>query len=188
MMSHRSHSAAPMDSPSLRYRGRSQSPTGHRSLSPPEHRSMPYSHGYVPPRFSSRSATATPTGSPKKRQLPLIPAALKERAAQDLEERARFIRHRNRQVHTTYRSTGIGGWERHYSGLSDSDLLSIDHDPLSLPHSHAYRMPRPRRGHLSPDKDVLGDLGDSDMESIASVTSSAFSTQSERPRGSRGLM
>ncbi|KAK9306876.1 hypothetical protein QLX08_002523 [Tetragonisca angustula] len=188
MMSHRSHSAAPMDSPSLRYRGRSQSPTGHRSLSPPEHRSMPYSHGYVPPRFSSRSATATPTGSPKKRQLPLIPAALKERAAQDLEERARFIRHRNRQVHTTYRSTGIGGWERHYSGLSDSDLLSIDHDPLSLPHSHAYRMPRPRRGHLSPDKDVLGDLGDSDMESIASVTSSAFSTQSERPRGSRGLI
>ena len=83
---------------------------------------------------------------------------------------------------------GVPGWERHYSGLSDSDLLSIDHDPLSLPHSHAYRMPRPRRGHLSPDKDVLGDLGDSDMESIASVTSSAFSTQSERPRGSRGLM
>lgn len=142
MMGHRSHSAAPMDSPSLRYRGRSQSPTGHRSLSPPEHRSMPYSHGYVPPRyvtrvpirrisraaprsdrrvshrirrlrrtthsrFSSRSATATPTGSPK-RQLPLIPAALKERAAQDLEERARFMRQGNRQVHT-YRTMGIGG-------------------------------------------------------------------------------
>lgn len=47
MMGHRSHSAAPMDSPSVRYRGRSQSPTGHRSLSPPEHRSIPYSHGYV---------------------------------------------------------------------------------------------------------------------------------------------
>ncbi|CAD1476292.1 unnamed protein product, partial [Heterotrigona itama] len=187
MMSHRSHSAAPMDS-SLRYRGRSQSPTGHRSLSPPEHRSMPYLHGYVPPRFSSRSATATPTGSPKKRQLPPIPVALKEKAAPDLEERARLIRHRNRQVHTTYRSTGIGGWEKHYSGLSDSDLLSIDHDPLSLPHSHLYRMPRPRRGHLSPDKDVLGDLGDSDMESITSVTSSAFSTQSEQPCGSRGLI
>ncbi|XP_033176324.1 regulating synaptic membrane exocytosis protein 2 isoform X13 [Bombus impatiens] len=188
MMGHRSHSAAPMDSPSLRYRGRSQSPTGHRSLSPPEHRSMLYSHGYVPPRFSSRSATATPTGSPKKRQLPLIPTALKERAVQDPEERARFMRHRNRQVHTTYRSTGTGGWEKHYSGLSDSDLLSIDQDPLSLPHSHPYRMHRPRRGNLSPDKDVLGDLGDSDMESIASVTSSAFSTQSERPRGSRGLI
>lgn len=139
-MGHRSHSAAPMDSPSLRYRGRSQSPTGHRSLSPPEHRSMLYSHGYVPPRlyellyelstratnetviqqktrtfrfthsrFSSRSATATPTGSPKKRQLPLIPTALKERAVQDPEERARFMRHRNRQMHTTYRSTGTGG-------------------------------------------------------------------------------
>lgn len=55
MMSHRSHSAAPMDSPSLRYRGRSQSPTGHRSLSPPEHRSMPYSHGFVPPRYAKRA-------------------------------------------------------------------------------------------------------------------------------------
>lgn len=141
-MGHRSHSAAPMDSPSVRYRGRSQSPTGHRSLSPPEHRSIPYSHGYVhttryeiypletlrfihrqdetckgeltmrvlPPRlsrFGSRSATATPTGSPKKRQLPQIPAALKERVSQDLEERARFMRHRNRQ--SIYRSTGMGG-------------------------------------------------------------------------------
>lgn len=82
----------------------------------------------------------------------------------------------------------LAGWERHYSGLSDSDLPSIGHDPLTLPHSHAHRMHRTRRGHLSPDKDVLGDLGDSDMESIASVTSSAFSTQSERPRGSRALM
>ncbi|XP_018353857.1 PREDICTED: regulating synaptic membrane exocytosis protein 2 isoform X3 [Trachymyrmex septentrionalis] len=182
LMGHRSHSAAPMDSPSIRYRGRSQSPTGHRSLSPPEHRSIPYSHGYVhSTRFGSRSATATPTGSPKKRQLPQIPAALKERVAQ--EERARFMRHRNRQ--SIYRSAG---WERHYSGLSDSDLPSIGHDPLTLSHSHAHRIHRPRRGHLSPDKDILGDLGDSDMESIASVTSSAFSTQSERPRGSRALI
>ncbi|XP_020282605.1 regulating synaptic membrane exocytosis protein 2 isoform X2 [Pseudomyrmex gracilis] len=184
MMSHRSHSAAPMDSPSVRYRGRSQSPTGHRSLSPPEQRSIPYLHGYVhTTRFGSRSATATPTGSPKKRQLPQIPAALKERVAQDLEERARFMRHRNRP--SIYRSTGMGGWEKHYSGLSDSDLPSMGHDSLALSHSHAHRIHRPRRGHLSPDKDILGDLGDSDMESIASVTSSAFSTQSERPRGSR---
>jgi regulating synaptic membrane exocytosis protein 2 len=138
MMGHRSHSAAPMDSPSVRYRGRSQSPTGHRSLSPPEHRSIPYSHGYVHStryeislknflafftfftssrqlkmefihahlfRFASRSATATPTGSPKKRQLPQIPATMKERIAQDLEERARFMRHRSRPM---YRSTGMG--------------------------------------------------------------------------------
>ncbi|XP_024870617.1 regulating synaptic membrane exocytosis protein 2 [Temnothorax curvispinosus] len=185
MMGHRSHSAAPMDSSSVRYRGRSQSPTGHRSLSPPEHRSIPYSHGYVhTTRFGSRSATATPTGSPKKRQLPQIPAALKERVAQDFDERAiRFVRHRNRQL--IYRGMGMGGWERHISGLSDSDLPSMGHDPLTLPHSHhSHRLHRPRTGHLSPDKDIL-DLGDSDMESIASVTSSAFSTQSERPRGSR---
>ncbi|XP_076639430.1 rab3 interacting molecule isoform X8 [Colletes latitarsis] len=188
MMGHRSHSAAPMDSSSLRYRGRSQSPTGHRSLSPPEHRSMPYSHSYVSTRFCSRSATATPTGSPKKRQLPIIPAALKERASQDLEERNRFMRPHNRQVHTTYRSTGMGGWERCCSGLSDSDLPSIVHDPLPLPHSNANRMHRPQRRHLSPDKDIIGDLGDSDIESIASVTSSAFSTPSERARDSRGLI
>ena len=56
-------------------------------------------------RFGSRSATATPTGSPKKRQLPQIPAALKERVTQDFEERARFMRHRNRQ--SIYRSTGM---------------------------------------------------------------------------------
>ncbi|KAK0095148.1 hypothetical protein PV326_009102, partial [Microctonus aethiopoides] len=189
MMGHRSHSAAPMDSPNMHYRGRSQSPTGHRSLSPPEHRSIPYSHGYMPARFGSRSATATPTGSPKKRQLPQVPAklhaALKDRMTLD-EERNRFMRHRNRQVHTTYRSTGIGGWERHYSGLSDSDLLTIGNDPQSLAYTH--RLHRPRRDRLSPDKDILGDLGDSDMESIVSVASSAFSTQSERPRGSRTLV
>lgn len=54
MLSHRSHSAAPMDSPTLCYRGRSQSPAGHhRSLSPPDHR-MHASYaptGYVPARL-----------------------------------------------------------------------------------------------------------------------------------------
>lgn len=92
MMGQRSHSAAPTDSPSLHSRSRSKSPRrmgDHRSLSPPEGRmhlhgqSIP-SHAYVP-RFS-RSATATPTGSPKKRQLPQIPHALqkvlKERVTQ----------------------------------------------------------------------------------------------------------
>lgn len=66
------------------------------------------------------------------------------------------------------------GWERHYSGLSDSDL------------TNAEARSRPRAS-LSPDKDFIGDFGDSDMESVVSVTSSAFSTQSERPRGSKGL-
>ncbi|XP_058801832.1 uncharacterized protein LOC131670334 isoform X2 [Phymastichus coffea] len=196
MLSHRSHSAAPMDSPMLHYRGRSQSPTGHRSLSPPDHRGMPYSPGYISARFASRSATATPTGSPKKRQLPQIPATLnatlKERVAQDFEERARYLRHRHRPLHSIYRGS-IGayrseGWDRRYSGLSDSDLPSMGHEPHSLSHSHIHRMHRSRRGHISPEKDVLADFGDSDMESIASVTSSAFSTQSERPRGFRSMI
>lgn len=132
MMGQRSRSAAP----SGRYRGRSQSPTDHRSSSPPEHSSILYSHEYAHKRYEisfgsfwhsphyglrnslimvlplhprfSRSATATPTGSPKKRQLPQIPAALKERVAQDLEERARFMRHRNRQARMIYRETEMG--------------------------------------------------------------------------------
>ncbi|XP_011182531.3 uncharacterized protein LOC105212329 isoform X2 [Zeugodacus cucurbitae] len=135
-------------------------------------------------RFQSRSATATPTGSPKKRQLPQVPqtsrsAMLRDRLGQEFDERpggGRFGRHRTRQMHhqATYRSTGMGGWERHYTGLSDSDLQSME------------TRARPRHS-LSPDKDFMGEFGDSDMESVVSVTSSAFSTQSERPRGSRGL-
>ncbi|XP_014219658.1 regulating synaptic membrane exocytosis protein 2-like [Copidosoma floridanum] len=200
MLSHRSHSAAPMDSPSLCYRGRSQSPTGHRSLSPPDHRSIPYSSGYaMPARFGSRSATATPTGSPKKRQLPQIPgnlhAALKERAIPDFDG-TRFLRHRNhRPMHNYYGGRGMGMYDRRVSGMSDSDLTSMSHYYDTHSNSYGGHHPhrfgnhhRSRRGHLSPEKDVLADLGDSDMESIASVTSSAFSTQSERPRGSRGMI
>ncbi|XP_059618331.1 regulating synaptic membrane exocytosis protein 2 isoform X2 [Phlebotomus argentipes] len=163
-MSQRSHSAAPSEN------YRSGSPR-RGSLSPPD----------------DRSATATPTGSPKKRQLPQVPqgsrnAAIRERLAQDFEDRpggGRFARHRVRhgQHHQqTYRSTGMGGWERHYTGLSDSDLAMHSMEPRLRP-----------RHSLSPDKDFMGDFGDSDMESVVSVTSSAFSTQSERPRGSRGL-
>lgn len=70
----------------------------------------------------------------------------------------------------------MGGWERHYAGLSDSDLTMRSLEPRLRP-----------RNSLSPDKDFMGDFGDSDMESVVSVTSSAFSTQSERPQGSRGL-
>ncbi|XP_055680238.1 regulating synaptic membrane exocytosis protein 2 isoform X6 [Lutzomyia longipalpis] len=163
-MSQRSHSAAPSEN------YRSGSPR-RGSISPPD----------------DRSATATPTGSPKKRQLPQVPQAsrnaiIRERLAQDFEERpggGRFARHRVRhsQHHQqTYRSTGMGGWERHYTGLSDSDLAMHSMEPRLRP-----------RHSLSPDKDFMGDFGDSDMESVVSVTSSAFSTQSERPRGSRGL-
>ncbi|XP_063224160.1 regulating synaptic membrane exocytosis protein 2 [Bacillus rossius redtenbacheri] len=188
MMSQRSHSAAPTDSPSMHSRSRSKSPrrmSDHRSLSPPEARGhhMP-SHAYVP-RFSSRSAAATPTGSPKKRQLPQIPhtlqKALKERMTQDMEERARMMKTRMKLMQD-YRTSGMGGrWDRHYTGLSDGDLPS-----RSAAAGPGERRARARRS-LSPDKDATGDFGDSDIESVVSVTSSAFSTQSERPRGSRGL-
>ncbi|XP_033608307.1 regulating synaptic membrane exocytosis protein 2 isoform X2 [Cryptotermes secundus] len=190
MMGQRSHSAAPTDSPSLHSRSRSKSPRRmgeHRSLSPPEGRmhlhgqSIP-SHAYVP-RFS-RSATATPTGSPKKRQLPQIPQALqkalKERVTQDLEDRARMMKQRMK-VMQGMRGSGMGRWERNYSGRSDSDLPS--HSTMSSADHRVRRIPH----SLSPDKDVMGDFGDSDIESVVSITSSAFSTQSERPRGSRGL-
>ncbi|XP_065370286.1 uncharacterized protein LOC135962315 [Calliphora vicina] len=207
-LSQRSHSAAPSDAYHSGYY-RSSSPR-RGSLSPPEYRGHdigsipPYSGGtsIITPydsgvgssssqqqRFQSRSATATPTGSPKKRQLPKVPqtsrsAMIRDRLGQEFDDRltsgngggGRFGRHRTRQPHhqPLYRSTGGGGWERHYTGASDSDL-----------HSMETRM-RPRHS-LSPDKDFMGEFGDSDMESVVSVTSSSFSTQSERPRGSRGL-
>lgn len=202
-MSHRSQSAAPSDN----YRGDRRG-----SLSPPDDRYVSGSKDYpvlplqqqqsFTPKFQSRSATATPTGSPKKRQLPKVPqisrnAAIRDRLMQDFEDRSTVgRRHRGARQHhmPQYRSTGQGGkihclnvkthllqsfssilgWERHYSGLSDSDL------------TNAETRLRPRNS-LSPDKDFMGDFGDSDMESVVSVTSSAFSTQSERPRGSKGL-
>lgn len=63
------------------------------------------------------------------------------------------------------------GWERHYAGLSDSELAARGGSGWA-----------PRR-RLSPDAAAA----DSDLESVASVTSSAFSTQSERPRPTRML-
>lgn len=203
----RSQSAAPSENYRSNRRG---------SLSPPEDRYptankeypvLPLQQQQYIPKFQSRSATATPTGgSPKKRQLPKVPqmsrnTAIRERLMQDFDDRSVGRRYRGRPNHhhqTTYRSTGSGnersltshyiclirfpknklisGWERHYSGLSDSDLTTTSLETRLRP-----------RHSLSPDKDFMGDFGDSDMESVVSVTSSAFSTQSERPRGSKGL-
>lgn len=174
---HRSHSAAPGDYYPRSRRG---------SLSPPDNRYSEYPVLPLQPQISSKSATVTPTGSPKKRQLPQVPHVSRnssrflqegdDRSGMDGGSGGRYPRQRGRHpVHqATYRSTGAGGWERHYAGLSDSDLTS---------HSVDSRL-RPRHS-LSPDKDLMGEFGDSDMESVVSVTSSAFSTQSERPRGSR---
>ncbi|XP_050665311.1 regulating synaptic membrane exocytosis protein 2 isoform X7 [Leptidea sinapis] len=129
-------------------------------------------HAYAP-RFQSRSATATPTTSPKKRQLPQIPhqnaqRAMRAQVSADLEER-KWIGPHHIGATLTYRSTPQG-WERHYAGLSDSELASRGGGWA------------PRR-RLSPDAAA----GDSDIESVGSVTSSAFSTQSERPRPTRML-
>lgn len=70
-MNQRSHSAAPSEN----YRSASLQRRG--SLSPPEDLYQDYSgltvHNRVQHRSQSRSATATPTGSPKKRQLPQVP-------------------------------------------------------------------------------------------------------------------
>ncbi|XP_072936105.1 regulating synaptic membrane exocytosis protein 2 isoform X6 [Epargyreus clarus] len=165
---------------------RSKSPR--RSLSPPADRDgwrytvceergngegarLP-THAYAP-RFQSRSATATPTTSPKKRQLPQIPHQSSQRAVRaqvsaDLEER-KWIAPHHIGATLTYRSTPQG-WERHYAGLSDSELAARGGGWA------------PRR-RLSPDATAA----DSDLESVASVTSSAFSTQSERPRPTRML-
>ncbi|XP_063392961.1 regulating synaptic membrane exocytosis protein 2 isoform X13 [Cydia fagiglandana] len=176
----RSQSAAAGARPA---RARSKSPR--RSLSPPADRDGAWrytvceereatrlpTHAYAP-RFQSRSATATPTTSPKKRQLPQIPHQSAQRAVRaqvsaDLEER-KWIAPHHIGATLTYRSTPQG-WERHYAGLSDSELAA-----------RGGGWPRRR---LSPDAAAA----DSDLESVASVTSSAFSTQSERPRPTRML-
>ncbi|XP_050353313.1 regulating synaptic membrane exocytosis protein 2 isoform X7 [Nymphalis io] len=175
---------------------RSQSAAGGRSASPRRSLSPPASgprythdahallceergdtrlptHAYAP-RFQSRSATATPTTSPKKRQLPQIPhqqsgqRAMRAQVSADLEER-KWIAPHHIGATLTYRSTPQG-WERHYAGLSDSELAARGGGWA------------PRR-RLSPDATAA----DSDLESVASVTSSAFSTQSERPRPTRML-
>ena len=117
-MSQRSQSAAP-------YGGDRRG-----SISPPDDRYMSgsnHEHPVLPlqqqqsftPKFQSRSATATPTGSPKKRQLPKVPqisrnAAIRDRLMQDFEDRSTGRRHRGaRQQHMPqYRSTGQGGKDK----------------------------------------------------------------------------
>ncbi|XP_047035259.1 regulating synaptic membrane exocytosis protein 2-like isoform X10 [Helicoverpa zea] len=184
----RSQSAAGVARPA---RARSKSPR--RSLSPPADRdgwrytvnedrgdgSRLPTHAYAP-RFQSRSATATPTTSPKKRQLPQIPhhqggqRAVRAQVSADLEER-KWIAPHHIGATLTYRSTPQG-WERHYAGLSDSELAARSGGGAGA----GGWAPRRR---LSPDNAAQ----DSDLESVASVTSSAFSTQSERPRPTRML-
>lgn len=133
-LSQRSHSAAPGEN------YRSTSPR-RGSLSPPDDRYLDFPpHGSggsggqaYGSRFQSRSATATPTGSPKKRQLPQVPqssrsANLRERLNQDFDERSgRFARYRMRQGQhpQTYRSTGMGG-EAHEKNRTNWRLVTLN--------------------------------------------------------------
>lgn len=104
------------------------------------------------PRMTSRSATATPTGSPKRRHLPQIPSALQQtsfaRVRQDVEERARMLKLRMGQGSgsTGYPAGGSGGsgggggvrsW-RMYSGHSDNDLPPQRHSVTRGSSSHHY--------------------------------------------------
>lgn len=82
------------------------------------------------PSGVSRSATATPTGSPKRRHLPQIPSALQQtsfaRVRQDVEERARLLKMRMGQSPSvggggSGSGSGVRSW-RMYSGHSDNDL------------------------------------------------------------------
>lgn len=94
-MNQRSHSAAPSEN----YRSSSLQRRG--SLSPPEDLYQDYSgltvHNRVQQRSQSRSATATPTGSPKKRQLPQVPQSSMSAGSSTTRMvlRDRYVRYRH---------------------------------------------------------------------------------------------
>ncbi|XP_050545174.1 regulating synaptic membrane exocytosis protein 2 isoform X8 [Daktulosphaira vitifoliae] len=183
-ISHRSRSAAPTDSPSQHTRSRSKSPTiicDRRSLSPPDYRypgGVPsYRQGTT--RFLARSATTTPTSTPKKRQLPQIPgtmpSSLDERIPYYFDDQTSSMRRRMRQMQPRRMQGRSGGFGRlhHYGGLSDSDIPLQQMRSLTPPHVRGSLMSRGETGDIC-------DIDDSD-----SVISSALSTQSEQPRSTR---
>ncbi|XP_025201964.1 regulating synaptic membrane exocytosis protein 2 isoform X4 [Melanaphis sacchari] len=180
-VSHRSRSAAPTDSPSQHSRSRSKSPTmlsDRRSLSPPDYRypGGVQSYRQGPSRFLARSATATPTSTPKKRQLPQIPgtmpSSLDERIPYYFDDQTSSVRRRTRQMQPRRIQSRTGGLGRlhHYGGLSDSDIPMQQRRSLTPPHVRGSMMCR-------------GETGDTcDIDDSDSVISSALSTQSEQPR------
>ncbi|XP_027847688.1 regulating synaptic membrane exocytosis protein 2 isoform X3 [Aphis gossypii] len=180
-ISHRSRSAAPTDSPSQHSRSRSKSPTmlsDRRSLSPPDYRypGGVQSYRQGPSRFLARSATATPTSTPKKRQLPQIPgtmpSSLDERITYYFDDQTSSVRRRTRQMQPRRIQSRTGGLGRlhHYGGLSDSDIPMQQLRSLTPPHVRGSMMSR-------------GETGDTcDIDDSDSVISSALSTQSEQPR------
>ncbi|CAL8071989.1 unnamed protein product [Orchesella dallaii] len=114
-----------------------------RSKSPPRQAFSPIRNessdlGGPPMPRAHRSATVTPQGSPKKRQLPIVPPA-RERLSQDIEERARALKARmnksSQSASSSYSSRGPSieneGSVRSNRGISpdrefaDSDLESV---------------------------------------------------------------
>uniref|UniRef100_T1ITJ4 Regulating synaptic membrane exocytosis protein 2 n=1 Tax=Strigamia maritima TaxID=126957 RepID=T1ITJ4_STRMM len=172
-------------------RTRSKSPRqlvdSSRSLSPPDGRISMMSHTLTGARPSARSVSATPATTPplSRRQLPRLPAAFyrsfgsRDTLPQDIESRTRFLKS---QIHKAYSSGGGGGGG---GGSSSSSAIRYDHgmysdSEVSSRVPERYSLRRRSTHMISPDKKVAHDVGDSDLESI-----SAFSTQSERPHGTR---
>ncbi|VVC30131.1 Hypothetical protein CINCED_3A025389 [Cinara cedri] len=184
-ISHRSRSAAPTTSPSQHSRSRSKSPTmvtDRRSLSPPDYRypGSVSSYRQVPSRMLARSATATPTSTPKKRQLPQIPgttpSSLDDRIPYYFDDQTSSVRRRTRQLQPrrmpSRTSTSFSRFHN-YCATSDSDIPLQQNRSLTPPHVRNSIMSR-------------GETGDTcDIDDSDSVISSALSTQSEQPRPTR---
>ncbi|XP_035704793.1 rab-3-interacting molecule unc-10-like isoform X2 [Folsomia candida] len=124
--------------------------TQFRSKSPPKRPFSPLRNEisgdfvttHPPPPRVLRSATATPQGSPKKRQLPIVPPA-RERMSQEIDERARALKARMRSslsASSSYSSRGP----------------SIENEAI-----------RPSNRGISPDRE----WADSDLESVTSAFS-----------------
>ncbi|XP_040583869.2 LOW QUALITY PROTEIN: regulating synaptic membrane exocytosis protein 2-like [Lepeophtheirus salmonis] len=98
------------------YHSRSRSQEDERRVPqmPPSSTSLSHSHHH---RGASRSATATPTGSPQKRRLPQIPSSTRER---DFDDRPRMLKNRVRPPP----NGPFGGGRR--GGYSDTELVTMD--------------------------------------------------------------
>ncbi|XP_067135753.1 regulating synaptic membrane exocytosis protein 2-like isoform X3 [Centruroides vittatus] len=172
-----------------------------RSLSPPELRPRsPITT--ISNRRSAHPHSVGGTPSPKKRQLPQIPLrrASRDQMTLDLEERARQLKMRMQMQKRHDAMTPVGIY-------SDSEITSR-HGFEKQFHVHMHRGNRAlpvnsvnsRNGGthnvppsiISPEKEVNVTVGiESDGSETSSVSkfsiTSAFSTQSERPTGSRTL-
>ncbi|XP_022243249.1 regulating synaptic membrane exocytosis protein 2-like isoform X2 [Limulus polyphemus] len=175
-----------------------------RSLSPPEIR--PHSPVIGPPNLAwrypfTREGFSSSVNSPKKRQLPAIPPSLRHTSRNqmtlDLEERARQLKLRMQMQRR-------GGAITPVAMYSDSEVTSRNAVEKQL-HVHPHRgrlQPGAMKGSsrhmspgvgMSPEKETVEMITgiESDGSETSSVSkfsiNSAFSIQSERPRGSRTL-